>query len=68
LLVIVYLSLAIRSLSYFKIHPEYSFLALILITELLVSHNYFDNFIVLFFTIWLYVKVKNETQTDLTLN
>jgi O-antigen ligase/polysaccharide polymerase Wzy-like membrane protein len=70
LFIIIYISLAIRSLRYFKIQPEYSFLALILITELLVSHNYFDNFIVLFFTIWLYVKVKNETRTqsDLTLN
>lgn len=58
LFIIVYISLLVKSLKYYKSNPEYLCIATILLTFLLVSHNYFDNYLVLFVSIWLYEKVK----------
>lgn len=60
LFVFIYLAIFIRSIMHFSVHPEYTYLAIILLTYLLVSHNLFDNYIVLFISIWLYIKVKNK--------
>ena len=60
LLILIYITLLIRSLKQFKSHPEYAYVAVILITQLLVSHNYFDSYIVLFLTIWLYIHTKED--------
>ncbi|QRM90171.1 hypothetical protein FG167_13315 [Lacinutrix sp. WUR7] len=57
LLVIFYISLVVKSIKRFTTNPEYTYLSLIIATYLLVSHNYFYNYIILFFTIWLYTKV-----------
>jgi O-antigen ligase len=69
LFVIIYVSLLFRSFKYLKTNPEYACLGTILVTFLLVSHNYFDNFLVLFTTIWLYQRVKDKPKTlNITIN
>ncbi|MCB0387869.1 O-antigen ligase family protein [Xanthomarina gelatinilytica] len=70
LFIIIYLSLMFRSFKHLYTNPEYACIATILATYLLVSHNYFDNFLVLFTSIWLYQRVKYspENQTLNTLN
>jgi hypothetical protein len=57
LLVIFYTSMIFKSLRYFTTNPEYLYLSLIMASYLMVSHNYFYNYIILFFTIWLYTRV-----------
>ncbi|MFD2823588.1 O-antigen ligase family protein [Lacinutrix iliipiscaria] len=60
LLVIFYISLGVKSLKHFRLNAEYSYLAMIMASYLLVSHNYFYNYVILFFTIWLYTRVDND--------
>ncbi|MEO8933901.1 MAG: O-antigen ligase family protein [Xanthomarina sp.] len=60
LLILLYFSLFFRSIKHLKSNPEYMCIAVILVTFLLVSHNYFDNYLILFTSIWLYFKVKNK--------
>lgn len=67
LIIIIYLSLIFRSLKYLSTNPEYLSLALVLATFLLVAHNYFDNFLVLFTSIWLYQRTKQKPETLNTL-
>lgn len=57
ILVFFHISLIIKSIRRFKINPEYTYLSLVIATYLLVSHNYFYNYVILFFTIWLYARV-----------
>jgi len=68
MLIIIYIALFIRSLNHFKTHPEYTYLAIILMTFLLVSHNFFDNLISLFISLWLYEKVKKDNEIDLLID
>ncbi|MFL0352530.1 O-antigen ligase family protein [Xanthomarina sp. GH4-25] len=68
LLIIIYLSLFFRSLKHIRLNPEYTCIAAVLITFLLVSHNYFDNYFILFTSIWLYLKVKKQPETLNNLN
>jgi len=62
LLLYIYIYIFARSIRHFSSNPEYNYLAIILITYLLVSHNYFDNYIILFVSIWLYQKVKEDPE------
>jgi O-antigen ligase len=62
LFIILYMSLLVRSFKHLKTNPEYACIATILATFLLVSHNYFDNFQVLFATIWLYQRVRDKPE------
>lgn len=68
LFIIVYISLFVKSLKYYKSNPEYLCIATILLTFLLVSHNYFDNYLVLFISIWLYEKVKLKKDENLLID
>jgi len=63
LLILMYISLIFRSLKHFKPNPEYICIAMVLGTFLLVSHNYFDNYFVLFTSVWLYLRVKNKADS-----
>ena len=65
ILIIIYFGLLIKSLKYFLKTPQYLYISLVLLTYLMVSHNYFDNYIVLFFTIWLYETLKKEKEEEL---
>jgi len=60
LIVIIYLAITIRSLRYFRIHQEYTYLAIALIGYLMVAHNFFEKYDVLFISVWLYNKVHQE--------
>ncbi|MDU8886144.1 O-antigen ligase family protein [Yeosuana sp. MJ-SS3] len=62
LLTYIYVFIFIKSLKHFSAHPEYNYLSIILITYLLVSHNFFDNYLILFISIWLYIKVKESPE------
>ncbi|MCX7549508.1 O-antigen ligase family protein [Xanthomarina sp. F2636L] len=67
LIIIIYLSLIFRSIKHLSTNPEYACIAVVLATFLLASHNYFDNFLVLFTSIWLYQRVKEKPETLNTL-
>jgi O-antigen ligase len=60
-----------RGFSYFKTKPEFSILALVLVTALLVSHTYFDKFSLLFISLYLYfnltdnIKVKDSSYEEI---
>jgi len=66
LFIILYLALFFRSLKHIRTNPEYTCMATILISFLLVSHNYFDNYLILFISIWLYNRVKNKTEFEIS--
>ena len=55
--IIFYISLMFKSLKRFVISPEYTYLSLVIILFLMVSHNFFYNYVILFFTVWLYTRV-----------
>lgn len=58
IIVIIYIKMFLESIPLFFKKSEITFLAIILLTFLLVSHNYFDNHIVLFSSLWLYHQLK----------
>lgn len=60
LIIIIYLAITIRSLRFFKEHQEYTYLAVAIIGYMMVAHNYFEKYDVLFVSIWLYHKVHQE--------
>jgi O-antigen ligase len=60
----LYLLMIIKSFKSFFNHPEYLYLAIVLLTYLLVSHVYFENYIILFFTIWLYKKLIHGKEVE----
>ncbi|HZW63241.1 MAG TPA: O-antigen ligase family protein [Flavobacteriaceae bacterium] len=62
--VYLYVLLIIKSITHFFKHPEYLYLSIVLFTYLLVSHVYFENYIILFFTIWLYQKLNNTNMAN----
>jgi len=64
LLVIFYISILAKSFRRFITHPEYLYLAIIMSSYLLVSHNYFYNYVILFFTIWLYTRFDLEKSDE----
>lgn len=66
LFIILYLALFFRSLKHIKTNPEYTCIATVLISFLLVSHNYFDNYLILFISIWLYDRVKDKTEFEIS--
>jgi O-antigen ligase len=63
IIVIFYLSLLFKSIKLIYYDPIYFVIATILLFTLMVSHNYFDNYILLFITIWLYNNL-NESEAD----
>lgn len=67
ILVSIYITLLIKSAKRFFEKPEYFYLAVVLFGYLMVSHKYYDNYIILFFTIWLYKQLEQqETPKPLT--
>lgn len=64
LFVYLYILLIIKSIKHFFEHPEYLYLAVVLFSYLLVSHVYFENYIILFFTIWLYIKLIHDQSVN----
>jgi len=68
LMILVYISLVLRSIKHLKYNLEYICIAAVLATHLLVSHNYFDNYFVLFISIWLYQRVKNKPDSSFNGN
>lgn len=66
LVIVLYLSMLIRSFKIFHEEPLYIIVSILLFSYLMVSHNYFDNFLLLFMTVWLYDKLKSHN--NLTLN
>lgn len=60
IIVVLYLSMLIRSFKVFNEEPLYLIMSLLLLSYLMVSHNYFDNFLLLFMTVWLYDKIKSN--------
>ncbi|WP_338733822.1 O-antigen ligase family protein [Mangrovimonas cancribranchiae] len=67
-LILFYTSILIKSLKSFKKNPEYLYLAMIMISYLLVSHNYFYNYVILFFTIWLFTRFEDKEEETTLIN
>ena len=67
LLIFIYLALFFRSIKHFDTNPEYVYLSIILLAYLLVSHKLYENYLVLFLSIWLYVRV-NKKSSGNTVN
>ena len=61
--VVLYMSMLIRSFKIFREEPVYLIISLLLLFYLMVSHNYFDNFLLLFITVWLYNNIKTSNAT-----
>lgn len=66
IVIIIYVSLFFRSIKHFTENPIYTYIAFILLTNLLVTHNYFNNYITILISIWLYIKVKAEPNYQTT--
>src|SRR5690554_2083920 len=62
--IFIYIYLFTKSANHLRENVEYICLSFVLMTFLLVSHNYFDNYLLLFLTIWLYQRVKNNPLTQ----
>lgn len=63
ILIYLYLWLLIRSFKHFKSHPHNFMLGIVLLTALMVTHNYFDKFSILLISIYLYnelTKIEEE--------
>ncbi|WP_274476231.1 O-antigen ligase family protein [Mangrovimonas aestuarii] len=65
-LILTYALIFVRSLKYLKVNSEVTFMAIILVTYFMVSHNYFDSHIILFCSIWLYIQTRKEIEPALT--
>ncbi|WP_418513075.1 O-antigen ligase family protein [Corallibacter sp.] len=66
LIVIIYLALFVRSLKLFSTNQEFTYLSMALIGYLMVAHNYFDKYDVLFVSLWLYNKVRDQHKEDVS--
>ena len=65
--IFIYIKLFLKSIrDHLESHKEYMFMLLTLIIFLFTSHNYFDNYFVLFISLWIFVKVNDnvEKQTE----
>ncbi|MBS1737356.1 MAG: O-antigen ligase family protein [Bacteroidetes bacterium] len=58
----IYGSIIIRSIRNFKNNPQFLYMSLSLFMYTLTSHNYFDNYLILFVSLWLYVN--NEKKSN----
>lgn len=64
IIVFIYLSLLIKSIRCLSLHQEYTYLTIAIIGYLMVAHNYFDKYDVLFVSIWLYNHLNNSLELE----
>jgi O-antigen ligase len=63
--VFIYLRLLFKGFTnYLQTHQEYVYVSFVIMIFLLTSHNYFDNYVVLFVSIWLYSKIHSNTPKE----
>ncbi|RZJ81559.1 MAG: O-antigen ligase family protein [Flavobacterium sp.] len=55
----IYGSFLFNGIKMFKDDPQTFLISLSLILYMLTNHNYFENFIELFVSLWLYIRIKN---------
>ncbi len=60
ILVSLYIFIIKKAFQKFKIEPHHFFLGIVLFTALLVSHNYFDKYFILFLSLYLFIILTNE--------
>jgi hypothetical protein len=60
----IYGYITMNGLHFFKRNPNVFFLSLALILYLLTSHDYFDNYLVLFTSLWLYHEIYKMKKTS----
>nr|WP_255573017.1 O-antigen ligase family protein [Hanstruepera marina] len=68
IIIVFYLSMLVKSRRFLATHQELAYMAFTLTTFLLVSHNYFDNYIVLFLSIWLYSSLTISDENPINQN
>lgn len=64
----IYIYMIFSSLFLFNIKTYTFLLSLTISSFLLTTHNYFDNFIPLFVSLWLYIKISNLKNKELNLS
>lgn len=64
ILLYIYLIMLIRSLKYYKSENYLLFLAITLLSILMVMHNYFNNEFIIFISMWLFIKVHERQFVD----
>jgi O-antigen ligase len=65
IIIFIYLKMFFVSITkHFKANPEYSFLTFVAIMFLLTNHNFFDNFVLLTISIWLYTRIHDTHDTS----
>ena len=64
MLISLYGFILIRGLSRFRTEPHHSFLAIVLFTALMVSHNYFDKHFILLISMYLYMELTKRESTS----
>lgn len=55
----IYGYIFVNSLRFFKVNPSIFFLSFSLLSFMLTNHNFFDNYLVLFTSLWLYHETYN---------
>ena len=61
----IYLYLLFQSLKFFKTYPVFIFLTISIMGFMAVAHNFYDNLIVLFMSLWLFVKMIEDKGVNL---
>ena len=61
ILIIIYTRMCVKSIVLSKTLPYLLLVVLSIIGYMFVSHNYYDNYLILFISIWAFIKLKNET-------
>lgn len=56
----IYIGFIVQSIKTFNSDPFIFFISFSLLMYMLTSHNYFDNYLVLFISIWLFLKVYDK--------
>jgi len=60
----IYCGFVARGIKLFKEDPLLFFVAFSLLMYMLTSHNYFDNYLILFVSIWLYMKIDSRERIE----
>lgn len=56
---LIYGYIFVNGVRFFKVNPSIFFLSFSLVSFMLTNHNYFDNYLVLFTSLWLYHETDN---------
>ncbi|TDU40010.1 O-antigen ligase-like membrane protein [Gelidibacter sediminis] len=65
LIVTIYLYLLLSSIKYLHIASHKLMLSIVLIAILMTMHNYFDNYVIIFTSMWLFASITNNVNSGI---